>query len=72
MDPKRSAEVAKQAADIFEKSFGLEHTNTLNALENVALAFATSKEFAKAHPYFKKSGATEISLQFNFGSGAAS
>lgn len=56
VDPKRSAEVAKQAADIFEKSFGLEHTNTLNALENVALAFATSKEFVEAHPYFKKSG----------------
>ncbi|XP_068711774.1 TPR repeat-containing protein DDB_G0287407-like isoform X2 [Montipora foliosa] len=56
VDPKKSADVAKQAVEIFEKSFGPEHTNTLNALENVALGLARNGQFDEAHPYFKKAG----------------
>ena len=41
---------------LFKKSLGPESINTLNAQENVALAFAKDGKFDKAHPYFKKSG----------------
>ncbi|KAM7438388.1 hypothetical protein ABFA07_012101 [Porites harrisoni] len=56
VDASKSADAAMKAAEILEKSLGADHIQTLNAQENVALAFAKDKKFDKAHPYFKKSG----------------
>ncbi|KAJ7337906.1 hypothetical protein OS493_008065 [Desmophyllum pertusum] len=56
VDAKKSADAAKRAVEIFEKSLGPEHINTLNAHENAAIALAKDEKFDEAHPYFKKSG----------------
>lgn len=59
LDANKSAEAAIRAAEILEKSLGPEHIFTLNAQENIALAYAVAGKFDDAHPYFKKAGLTK-------------
>ena len=41
---------------LLQKSLGLEHIDTLNALENLALALVAMDRHAEAHHHFKTSG----------------
>ncbi|XP_071965427.1 uncharacterized protein [Antedon mediterranea] len=52
----KALEMSLQALQVFKRCHGLEHADTLRAMENIAICYMNNKDMENAHVFFHKAG----------------